>query len=225
VNVKNSTLEVVASPTQRATWFKELKKRRQERTERLTQEELIGVASELADRGLKLPKKLFYHFTARDLYAYASDRTIGIGESSLRYLNIQHAGIFRGILAHELSHISDDRTRNNCNRQSGVFAACVAEGKAEMVALQIAGDDYSNELMDEEPPHTELDEIFNFFVTEGFDAADVSVATERLRLAVDLRYSVGRCLVGRVVVATGVQSVFDIHDQPVEFFRENLDSL
>jgi hypothetical protein len=106
-----------------------------------------------------------------------------------------------------------------------VFAACVAEGKAEMVALQIAGDDYSNELMDEEPPHTELDEIFNFFVTEGFDAADVSVATERLRLAVDLRYSVGRCLVGRVVVATGVQSVFDIHDQPVEFFRENLDSL
>jgi len=146
--------------------------------------------------------------TGRNTYAMASGATIYFGECMFDENGADgDTYAMLGVSGHELSHLSDFMTDNDC-LDFGIDNDLVSEGKAEVVGSDVGGENYVHLLCN--PPTVEPRDI-----AEGL----VRPAQEPLRKVKNGNgvYSAGKLMVGRVLEADGV-SIYDVHARNADYF-------
>ncbi len=160
-------------------------------------------------------------YDSRSCFASARKGRLNISSEFLDETIVAEANLdsFRGVVGHEISHISDyevQRIRDRAhNLRHFVVAKIVSEGKAEHVGVDTGGKGFKKYV--ETLDNVQSGIVYRFLVDEG-------VANKRKLFLVD-PYILGYKVVDDVVTAVGASDVFDIHSEKTDFFVDAIDSV
>ncbi len=121
----------------------------------------VGVVADEVGEYLKLPSRIFINFSNTDLYGWGHGRNMGLTRAGVDYFLAGKRQAFAGLIAHELSHLSDFASRNNCTND-GQISSLISEGKAEEIGLTFGGEQYIDEL---ECNEVDMDDKATFYGT------------------------------------------------------------
>ena len=147
-----------------AAWFEELTDSKQSHAidvfTKTMHDAIDGIAGRIA-----LPNVIEIIFSSernmgRGAYACAFERRVWFSKKTYDKL-LGEGDALLGLCAHELSHVSDFETYNDCRTGEGWREFIVSEGKAENVAIEIAGDDYIKQLCTKSPSDEEIEKAFS----------------------------------------------------------------
>ena len=207
--------EVLPRITRNAKWFESLRAVHQRRLESRVRN-AIETSVELLSGKLALPNKIFYGFHGGEEVANASYRTICVGKSAHEYLRWPRVdGVLLGIMAHEISHISDSEANNCSNKPVRFIESVIEEGKADAVGAYVGGEQYMSEY---------CGEIKDDFKAHAYRA----LAAQKPRLhstgqhlnSIADDYTIGFSLVRDIIALERVSEVFEIHRKPFSFYFE-----
>lgn len=145
---------------------------------------------------------------------------ISVGRVLVKLFRDGRYDLFDGVIAHELSHLSDDiRSAMRCwPNQLSLFRWLISEGKADHMGVVVGGANYCSSLIPD--PSSRSDELIAYILGGG---ADILLPAFR-RGAKELHdkprpvYAAGYSLVKRAIEFSGAETVTDIHHMPVGFF-------
>jgi len=200
---------------QQAKWYRRLSSKAKDQLRDHIEEAVTGTAELLMGR-LLLPGSICVSFMSSDNYAAVrKPRGIRFSEQCYELLQGNCTAIFRGITAHELSHLSDLKTQNDCTEPSRIHDI-VSEGKDDVVGLAIGGKAYS-QLCDELPGREEKIAAYRMFA-----GGKEKVGRSRMRISdIADEYTVGFSLVNDVVAHVGAEDIFAVHSERVSFFQKH----
>ena len=206
--------EIVLRGGVHGEWFESKKQRTKKRIIR----EVVGATHDAIDHldgRLALPSKVVLAFAGREgYYPYASaiGRTIEVGPSGLDVTQgVEEA--LRGLMGHELSHISDVVTNNPASFGTDPIARIVSEGKAEAVAVDVGGVYYEEVLCDVE--------ALQFEEVEPLLAKSKPSSSEARFNELGGIYNIGLTLVSEVM-AYHETDIYSIHSEGLDFYRQTL---
>lgn len=127
--------------------------------------------------------------------------------------------IFRGVIGHEISHISDFEARGlkdtARNLRHIVVTKIVSEGKAEHVGIATGGKGFETQVDRLDDAQGSL--AYRYLVDEG--------AFNKWQLMQMDPYQVGFSVVDDVVRAVGASDIFDIHSEKPDFFIDAIEGI
>ena len=205
--------EIVFGGGTHAAWFEGASKQHRRSMKRQAMTAVESSARVLAEL-LEMPQYIQVRFQSdrklgEGTYASANGSLIAFGQDC--FLEYDGDGaVMRGIGAHELSHLSDALTGNNC-LDGGIENELVSEGKAEVVGCDVGGGAYEDALSELAPISGE----------ELLEVLDMPTPRAR-RMVTDNNgvYAVGKAMIEEVLSFRNVY-IYDVHSNPSEYFLES----
>lgn len=226
-------IAITGLPGKDKDWF-----RRPEEIEEVF-ENVRDTASILSDV-IELPRKIKVEFgNDTDFFAHAYDDEIWLHPGSLAFLEVddeESHDCFRGIVGHELSHLSDFATNNPAKRGwRSMTNKVVADGKADHIGELVGGPNFADRLLTDLPPDQKI-ACYTDLLLCGMKPHALKRWVERRLIRDDMlmlhqrtgHYPTGYSLIEDVVAWTD-SPIAEIHTQPPTFFmevlRDNIDSI
>ena len=186
----------------------------------------LGYVASRVQGSIKLPEKMTVGFMDDpDILAEALDEKLRVSLQAKPHL-LDGGPILDGLMAHEASHLSDYAAANDCAGDSSQFSRIVKEGKAEKLGVEIGGEAYCESIWSGGLTGVERARAYDVLVgrwTTGVEVDEVSqpAAAEATGKKYSI-YAAGYTLITDVMRWTGVESVLDLHAEPLDFFRDTL---
>lgn len=205
-------MEVLPRCGRNGKWYEDLSRKKRQEYSSTVQEVLGDVAVQFSNWDIKLPRKVLFGFSSGYFWGEATGRTIVLGVDSKSLIGNVKA--LSGVLAHELSHVSDNASGLYFRYPDSPLGWLLSEGRAEYLGYELVGPDMPEFALED------INTVREVLVT----LSDPRVTRKEAKKCVnDSCYrSLGAGIVRDVIEQSGASSVVDIFSQSYEFYRDNL---